>query len=352
MKDANEGLWHYCEVTSPQLQRPVTVLAAKGVSYVPDANRLQNLNIYLPDTPEAANLVGKPATSLLTEDNGDVVHYLVHIHGGAWRDPQLNAESIEPAVAHAYSRPDGRYRLKAIASINYTISQFPTHSTQPYDLIQSHGSDPAREAVHPQHVKDVLDGLRFLKTLGIAEHSYILSGHSCGACIAFQAILQSPAYYGLNTADGPCPAAMVGLNGLYDLPALVNDLGASHEHLGREYRTILSNAFGKDEAIWADSSPARFDPSGVAERVRDGLAPHLILIDQSPEDQLVPMNQVDRFEAHLSESKAISVIRGTRCIGGHAAPWEQGLILWASVQDTLTRLRDVSSDRSQFNSGT
>ncbi len=45
MKDANEGLWQYCEVTSPQLQRPVTVIAAKGVSYVPHANRLQHLNI-------------------------------------------------------------------------------------------------------------------------------------------------------------------------------------------------------------------------------------------------------------------------------------------------------------------
>ena len=339
----SEVLWQYSEVTSPQLLRPVSVVTAKGLSYASHPNRLQNLNIYLPNTPEAGNLVGTPATSLLEKRNGDVEHYLVHIHGGAWRDPCLNAESIEPTVAHAYSSPDHRSQLKAIASINYTISQFPTHPTQPYDLIQNQGSDPAREAVHPQHVKDVLDGLRFLKTLGIDEHSYILSGHSCGACIAFQAVLQSPAYYGLNTADAPCPAAIVGLNGLYDLPALVNELGASHEHLGREYKAILSNAFGKKEAIWADSSPARFDPSAIAERVRDGHAPHLILIDQSAEDQLVPMNQVDRFEAQLSRSEAISVIRGTRCIGEHAAPWEQGFPLWASVQDTLTRLRDVSS---------
>lgn len=310
--------------------------------YVAAANRLQNLNIYLPDTLETRNLIGMPAVSLPEENTGRTPRYLVHVHGGAWRDPQLTAASVEPTVAHAFSSPDSAFQVRAIASINYSVSPFPTHPTEPYDAVINQHSDPAREVLHPQHVKDVLDGLSFLRAFGIAEMSYILSGHSCGACIAFQAILQSPAYYTLNMADAPCPAAIVGLNGLYDLSALVDELGPSHEHLRGEYGTLLSKAFGRDVAIWKGASPARFDPVGITKRVQEGLAPHLVLLDQSAEDQLVPMNQLEKFETALRKSEGVTVRRGMRCIGKHAAPWEQGSTIWESVQDVLTYLRDSS----------
>ena len=340
MENNSEVLWQYCEVASPKLLRPVTVIAAKGLSYVSDANRLQNLNVYLPDTAEAGSLVGKPATALLDKMNGGIARYLVHIHGGAWRDPRLNADSIEPTVAHAYSSPDGDFQLKAIASINYTISQFSKDPTQPYDSIRNHHSDPAREAVHPQHLKDVLEGLRFLSTFGIVERSYILSGHSCGACIAFQAILQSPSYYGLTDgAKVPPPAAILGMNGLYDLPELVDGLGSSHEHLKPEYEMLLSNAFGTEREQWAAASPSCFNPAVVAKRANKNMVPHLMLLDQSMEDQLVPFNQLEKLEATLRASGLLSVIRLERCKGKHAAPWEQGLPIWECVQDALMFMR-------------
>jgi kynurenine formamidase len=45
-------------------------------------------------------------------------------------------------------------------------------------------------------LSDVLRGLALLGSLGLADQSYILSGHSCGACIAFQAAVQPPSHYG------------------------------------------------------------------------------------------------------------------------------------------------------------
>lgn len=155
----------------------------------------------------------------------------------------------------------------------------------------------------------------------------------------FQAILQSPRHHGLGAApEAPRAAALLGLNGLYDLPALVDGLGPSHEHLRDEYKMLLSNAFGPDRSRWATASPSRFDPAAIGERVEQGDAPGLVLLDQSSDDQLVPMNQRERTEAHLRLAGVPRVITGHRCTGSHAAPWEQGHMLWESVLDALALL--------------
>jgi kynurenine formamidase len=340
----NNVRWQSIEVASPSLSEPVTVIAARGIPYVSNANRFQTFNLYLSKTPESETLVGTLATSFPGAKADAAPQYLVHVHGGAWRDPLLTAGSIEPTVACAFSTPDSSSKIQAVASINYTISEFPTHPTVPYNSVKDHHSDPAREAVHPQHVSDVLHVLSLLRSFGLTERSYILSGHSCGACLAFQAVLQPPSYYGLkDVVDAPCPAAILGLNGLYDLPALVDGLGSSHEHLRGDYETLLSNAFGIDRNKWATASPARFSPAAVAKRMREGKAPQLILLDQSTEDQLVPFTQLERFEADLSKSEGLSVVRGDRCSGKHAAAWEQGFMIWECVQDTLMHLREKPS---------
>ena len=101
-------------------------------------------------------------------------------------------------------------------------------------------------------------------SLGLASGSYILSGHSCGACLAFQPVLQPPRHYGLGyLPEPPGPAALLGLNGLYDLPALAaaDGLGASHAHPRDDYEKFLSRAFGTDKDAWPDASPASFDPA-------------------------------------------------------------------------------------------
>jgi kynurenine formamidase len=342
MRDAKHVEWQLAKVTSPHLDHPVSVVAAQNIPYLPNANRFQNLSIYLPKTAETSSLIGTPANSLPNLDTPSVLpRYHVHIHGGAWRDPQLTSKSIEPTVAHAFSTTDVLDQIVAVASINYTVSQFPTHPTLAYDAIKDNHSDPAREATHPQHVSDVLHGLALLRSFGLTHQSYILSGHSCGASLLFQDILQSPRHYGLeNFPDAPCPAALLGLNGLYDFPELVNGLGASHEHLRDDYEMLLSNAFGADKGKWPAASPARFDPAEIAERVRESEAPQLVVLDQSTEDQLVPMNQRERLEATLGKVSGLRVVEGHRCTGKHAAPWEQGIMICESLQDIFRLLRE------------
>lgn len=341
-RNAKDGKWQRAEVTSPHLAHPVSVIAALDIPYVTNANRFQSLSIYLPHTSATSALIGSAVTALPIPDSpSHLPRYLAHVHGGAWRDPQLTATSIEPAVAHVFSTTDAPAPILAVASINYTVSGFPTHPTIPYDGIKDNHTDLAREAMHPQHVSDVLRGLALLRSFGLTNQSYILSGHSAGASLAFQAALQTPRYYGLDyLSEAPTPAAVLGLNGLYDLPALVDGLGASHAHLRNEYEMLLSNAFGADKDQWSAASPARFDPAKIAERVREGKAPRLVLLDQSTDDQLVPMNQRERLKATLSAVSGLRVVQGHRCTGKHAAPWEQGTMISQSLQDIFSLLQE------------
>jgi kynurenine formamidase len=334
--------WQPAEVTSPHLAQSISVIAAKSVPYFRGGNRLQNLNLYLPRTSETLSLIGLPVTSLPNSGApSGIPRFQVYVHGGAWRDPHLDAGSIEAAVAHAFSAFDESSPIVAIASLNYSLSQHPTHPSAPYDAIRDRNIDPAREAVHPQHVRDVIHGLALLQSLGLHDQSYILTGHSAGACLALQAALQSPRNYGIeDIPDIPCPAAALGLNGVYDLPALVHSPGASLEHMSDEYKMIVSNAFGADEGKWPGASPAHFDAAQIAERVREGRAPHLVVLDQSDEDQVVPMNQRERLEANLRKVSGLRVIRGNSCTGKHVAPWEQGFMIWDGVRDILRILRE------------
>lgn len=343
-QEPNVVSWQRAEVKSPDLEQFIPVIVAKDIPYIDGANRFQNLSLYLPDTPTFSALVGTAVSSLPgLEITSSLPRVHVHVHGGAWRDPLLTSTSIEPTVAHAFSAYGAWSPLTLIASINYTLTHFPTHPTLPYDAIKDNHTDPAREAVHPQHVSDVLHGLARLRSLGLTDGSYLLTGHSCGACLVFQSILQSPAHYGLDyLSDAPCPAAILGLNGLYDLPALVDGLGESHAHMGADYDRFLSNAFGSDKNRWPAASPARFEPATISERVRAGKVPSLVLLDQSTEDQLVPMNQRERLEACLQRVDGLQTVRGHRCVGRHAAPWEGGGIIWESLLDVLTTLEERS----------
>ena len=63
---------------------------------------------------------------------------------------------------------------------------------------------------------------------------------------------------------------------------------------------MLATAFRERKDRWPDISPASFDPASMAERISEGNAPRLIVLDQSTEDQLVPMNQQDQLTANLA----------------------------------------------------
>ena len=335
--------WQHSEVQSPLISSPVPAIVANNIPYGPNANRLQNLSIYLPQTSETLELVGTAIGKSLPhlEEKPDALWH-AHIHGGAWRDPQLTSTSIEPTVAHAFSAPNSaKTSIKGIISINYTLTAFPTHPTLPYDPEKGDHDDPAREARHPDHIRDVLHAFQLLRDLGLSDDSYVLSGHSCGACLAAQAVLQPPHHWGFESIpDPPRPAALLIMNGLYDMPDLVHGLGPSHQQLDGVYATLLGNAFGTDESTWPAASPARIDPQRLTARVEEGKAPRLVVIDQSVEDQLVPVNQTEKLQAVLEQVRGVRVVRGHRCVGAHAAPWEEGGMFWEGVQDIVKMLRN------------
>ena len=117
-------------------------------------------------------------------------------------------------------------------------------------------------------------------------------------------------------------------------------LGASREHLRDDYESLLTNAFGADKGKWPAASPARFDPAEISVRVRENKAPRFVVLDESTEDQLVPMNQREKLEATLRKASGLRVIEGHRCTGMHAAPWEQGIMIWESLRDIFRLLQE------------
>ena len=331
-------IWQPTQVSSPHIAKPVECIAAKYITYTEGGHRFETLHIYVPKTSATTNLVGKPATSipeLGKQSSKPRCH--VHIHGGAWRDPFLTADSVEPLVACAFSSKDSP--IDVIVGINYTLSPFPTHPTAPYDPEKGDTGQPWREAKHPDHVRDALMAFRMLRSMGLADDQYLLSGHSCGACIAFQTILQDPKHWNLNE-DLPAPPrayALIGLNGLYDLDTLVNGLGPAHKSMRHEYEMFQSIAFGKDKSQWSEYSPARFDADMISRSIEDGLAPKRIVLDQSTEDQLVPVNQLERLKIQLEQVSGLQLWQGNRCAGSHAAPWEQGYMIWQTILDVLEK---------------
>ena len=101
----------------------------------------------------------------------------------------------------------------------------------------------------------------------------------------------------------------------------------------------MSGAFGTDQDAWPAASPASFDPADIAAGFREGNAPGLVVLDQSTEDQLVPMNQKERLAADLAKVPGSGSRRGPAY--RHArGPWEQGVTICQSLLDTLRLWRE------------
>lgn len=333
--------WTTSELKSPHLPLPVPVVAAYDIPYIHEHNMRQVLNVYTRSTEEKQTLIGSQVVALLTNDSpSPKPKVLVYIHGGAWRDPFLRQTAIEAAAAHVFADTSSSL-IETIVSIDYTLSPFPGHPTSPYDMTSKHEQDSSREARHPDHVRDVFCALSFLRELGLRDGNFILAGHSAGAWLVFSSMLRSPNFYGFGMHEmtaAPIPAAMLGINGLYDLKNLVHELGPSHQHLEPVYEDLIGIAFGSDESKWNDASPATVDAETLSRMLRLGRMANVIMLDQSLEDQLVPVNQTDRFVERLNQVEGLKVVRGTRCTGRHAAPWEEGNMLWATVKELLSAM--------------
>ncbi|PNS19837.1 Kynurenine formamidase [Sphaceloma murrayae] len=228
--------------------------------------------------------------------------WIVYVHGGAWRDPRINASSFNKTQSLLLDSPIQPH-LSGLASIDYRLSPHPDfppdHSEFPSDP-----SRPSRNARHPDHINDVLRAISYLQTHYHFTSNYILAGHSCGATLALQAAMSrtwSPTGPSRDTSDPSLPTpiapiAVLGLEGIYDLPALI-----AHNSSISAYEQFTRGAFGdryrapaegqKQVDVWTNVSPTSGDYSSATwDQGR------YVLVAHSREDELVEWEQVDLIE--------------------------------------------------------
>ena len=240
--------------------------------------------------------------------------WIVYIHGGAWRDPLITSESLIPALGKLGASSSDQF---VFASISYSLSPYPDHETCPSDP-----GDEARNSRHPQHAADVVNALSYMQSFAGFGHNYVLVGHSCGATLAFQvAMTAAPWQSGSRFVP---PRSIAGLNGMYALPELVSDPGEKHRDLRSVYELLVRNAYGDDQDLWRDVSPASV-PGGWAAQWPGG---RRVLLFQSVDDKLVPFSQAERLRDALVETAGGSIkVELIQTEGEHDDPWEKGYIL-------------------------
>ncbi|KAI9839969.1 MAG: hypothetical protein M1819_000161 [Sarea resinae] len=251
--------------------------------------------------------------------------WIIYIHGGAWRDPEILADSFNPTLLQLMHHPI-KSRVAGFASINYRLSPFPSHPRNP-----SMPENPARNARHPDHIEDVLTAVCALQQrYGFGER-YLLVGHSCGATLAFQAAMNK--WEGDNGAEVILPCGIVGVEGIYDLPTFRD----THRDMP-VYEEIIQNAFGKDERLWHEVSPVSCNYATSWPNAQ------LTLLAQSKDDELVDEVQRTRMTAALEAASSNPSTGAKRkdilltLRGKHDEIWEEGTELVRVILEAMDHI--------------
>ncbi|PSR81227.1 hypothetical protein BD289DRAFT_439466 [Coniella lustricola] len=298
--------------------------------YYSAENALQNVAVW--EFPEDRHQQLATATADSQQEER-TRYWLIFIHGGAWRDPRQLFHDAEPTInalleqeqqspnasLHSSSASTAN-RIAGFASLNYRLSPHEQYA-------QDAASTPSfatRTARHPDHLVDVLLGLRFLQgKFGFGE-KYVLFGHSAGAFLGYQVLIKEACLGLLSEGEGEgardkfedvvLPTAVVGFEGIYDLAGL-------NRRMNGGYAGFMEAAFGKDaNGSWDAASPATANGSsfGVwgAQKETEKKQRFAVLA-HSPEDELVDMDECDVMEARLRKDgvENIKVYRDLK--GGH-----------------------------------
>jgi kynurenine formamidase len=244
-----------------------------------------------------------------------VLRYFSYIHGGAWRDPDVDSKSFIPALNLLWGSPS-RASFAGFASINYSLSPYPSHDTNP-----STPDDSARNVHHPQHVLDIAHALVYLQEEYNIKDRYMLVGHSAGATLTFQ--LHQALLSGKSL---PQPSKVLGISGIYNFEAFVE------AHSGIEaYKEIMENAF-PERTIWQEASPYSSDPKNVTLWESAGA----IAVSHSPEDELVEEAQAAfMLERARFLPEAENKVYFLEASGHHDQIWSSGTTLASLVVRTM-----------------
>ncbi|KAL2179797.1 uncharacterized protein P884DRAFT_237743 [Thermothelomyces heterothallicus CBS 202.75] len=369
---------------------PIIGWLKSGVPYLPPekAASLQTLDVWIPNLQPTATEPTAPDPSSLPLDprGGDGSSsssssstWIIYIHGGAWRDPRISSASFAPAATDLLLRAArtrascGTPKLAGVVSLNYRLSPHPSYPPSP----SPSGPNPSRQARHPDHIADVLAGLAFLRRRlllpddrgddddrdghggeNASAGRWILAGHSCGATLAFQSVMD-PSRWGLPAGAGTekddailPPAAIVGFNGLYDLAGFIASPPAGYAHLREAYRGFVTAAFGPDRpvggggkggggggggggkgTVWTAVCPATAEGSWAEEEERKGV----VVLVQSREDTLVPWQQLEVMRERLERERRRVEVRVLEGVGDHDDVWREGdrmaEVLWELAEE-------------------
>ena len=258
---------------------------------------------------------------------------LSYIHGGAWRDPLVSSRTVQPALGYLSPK---ELPIAGVVSLNYRLSPYPTHPTHP-----SLPEDVARNARHPAHIEDVLNAISWLQKEYDMGEEYVLVGHSCGATLAFQVVMnqwRSARATASGTDSLQMPLAIVGVEGIYDQSQLKESY--KHSELAAIYQEFLEGAFGKDEREWSRASPGSAD---FAHSWKNG---KLAVLAWSQDDELVDELQIVMMRKALhkgkNEKRKDVMIQLT---GKHDEVWENGLQLANAIIFALHELVGLPSSK-------
>lgn len=296
------------------------------VPYLPNSTYLHTLDLWVPKAGNGADADASAAPPAASEIPHRAGTWIIYIHGGAWRDPLVDSSSFEATALKIMSASKNDASMIAgIASLNYPLSSHPNHPTHPAPPQDpSLPVDMARTAKHPDHILAVLSALAYLQDSLHVAHDYLLSGHSCGATLAFQAVMDSQRWAvssGEQKVLAPAvrkPKVIVGLNGLYDLPRFIRQPDSSHAALGPVYSDFTKGAFGDDDEVWRQVCPTIVEDWG-----KEWPEGELIVLVQSREDGLVPYSQTEIMKKRLAEVSSIRVLE-LDADGDHNDLWKKG----------------------------
>ncbi|OJJ73966.1 hypothetical protein ASPBRDRAFT_41746 [Aspergillus brasiliensis CBS 101740] len=276
----------------------------------------------------------------LNTDNNEG-YWVILIHGGAWRDPTQTAENyLTPALTTLTTKDTTSLsQIKGIASISYRLSPHPSHPQDPQTTEPAH----LRAAKHPDHISDVQSALSFLQGKYDMGSNYILVGHSCGATLAFQSVMGRFRSY-LEKEVLP-PVGIVGMAGIYDL-RLLRD---THRSVSA-YQAFIEGAFGSDEGVWDDVSPAlgRGGEGVVGGWCGEGGEGKRLVavLAYSGGDGLVDPSQREVMRKALEEEWVGGSGREKRVVemldieGEHDDAWEKGGELARAIAFAIEKVRD------------
>lgn len=214
-------------------------------------------------------------------------------------------------------------KICGFASIDYNLSPHPELYQDPAEV----PTHKYRGARHPDHILDIRTALKFLQPQIQLSDGYVLIGHSAGATLAYQAVMDQAALGNERESfEILLPEAVLGISGIYDLVGLNSRL--SNGPAGLDF---IRGAFGSDEDEWIRASPARSN-----ESLGNSWAGYSLLA-YSPDDGLVDSPELEAMAKKL-EADGLPFDIVTDLTGVHDLVWQQGSQMVHLVSQVLDHI--------------